>query len=918
MTSRRHTPAPGNSLEDRLKQKAASEQRRQALIAAMSRRTVKDTAPEAIEPRVHRDAAATLKGIDCLRLYNVGDTTAPKTLSASYRALLEAAVEVMNSGSRLVLLCWPPQPICLSGVVDLLALGDVASTPQKQVFPEPGRVDMIADPPLGLRAVLFPYARTTHTPAREIQVDRQGMATLHRCHALRSIYGKDAPALKDYHTVLSRVRAMSGKAKDGQTYTEFEHPILDEIVPHGSARDGCRENGSLLWRTKSKTDLGELSRSGAADRPETARFFLFDIHASDNIGRELKAIDPAPDLILLDFLKTGRGRLGRDWIASAQKAVDTILAAHPSAGILAITDDPWTYDAVRFEVLGTRATAPAKRRKPSPARAVYAPSGAILNDPDNTEAPQWTSGTHILVDGFTGQLDGPVSHMRTIAKKLRDRGNPDAADAARNIVAKLRRSVSLPGSLAELSEFLEREAGDAIAADNMAAYRVNSDLAILDDPRRGATQVGSDELSSARTEVNRLVAASEAATPMASLLEEALAPAMRASSRTAFVFRNEMIADFALDRLSQKFDKLESKLESGVIRFTSRQGFSDLAGLASSLRNQFKRAIIVAPTRQSALEILSQPWLPDEVTLLTDSDTLRFSARDAARLASQLDQPELEARLNRFAASANTRVREIGAHVVALDETIAPADDVEFPFGSIIDLSGSHRGDRNLLELEMNSGQRILARPRTGLVLRDGTRSVPRFIEVAATNVSVGDEICVISPGFVEKARTLLNITAAAAEEIRDYHDLVRKRFAAFLGATPGERLRALCAKMGEPAVHAGTARYWIDLDGEADKPLHEVVPHAPQDRETFMRFTQALGISPELATRFWAWAVIAQRSSRLRAGAAFHDAYKGILTDEHSALAANRGRAAEILALRAAADEYVSAVASIKKRGQA
>ena len=422
-------------------------------------------------------------------------------------------------------------------------------------------------------------------------------------------------------------------------------------------------------------------------------------------------------------------------------------------------------------------------------------------------APQWTGGTHILADGFTGQLDGPLSRLRVIAKKLRDRGNPDASDAARSIVAKLRRSVSLPGSLAELSEFLEREAGDAIAADNMAAYRVSGDLAILDDPRHGATQIGSDELSSARTEVSRLVAASEAATPMASLLEEALAPTMRASSRTAFVFRNEMIADFALDRLSRKFDKLESKLESGVIRFTSRQGFSDLAGLASGLRNQFKRAIIVAPTRQSALEILSQPWLPDEVTLLADSDTLRFSARDAARLASQLDQPELKERLDRFAAAANARVQEIGAHVVALDEAIAPADDVEFPFGSIIDLSGSHRGDRRLLELEMNSGQRILARPRTGLVLRDGTRSVPRFIEVAAINVSVGDEVCVISPGFVEKARTLLNITTAAAEEIRDYHDLVRKRFAALPGATPGERLRALCAKWGNlpftPALRA-------------------------------------------------------------------------------------------------------------------
>jgi hypothetical protein len=159
----------------------------------------------------------------------------------------------------------------------------------------------------------------------------------------------------------------------------------------------------------------------------------------------------------------------------------------------------------------------------------------------------------------------------------------------------------------------------------------------------------------------------------------------------------------------------------------------------------------------------------------------------------------------------------------------------------------------------------------------------------------------------------LLNITAKAAEEIRDYHELVQKRFGELAGTNASERLRALADAMGEPPVDTGTARYWVTLDREFDKPLHDVVPHAPKDKPTFMRFAAALGIGPKTSERFWAWAVIAQRSNRLRAGAAFHDAYKGILTDPHGAIGDNVEREADIRALRAAALEHIATVSDIK-----
>jgi hypothetical protein len=903
----------GQGFADRQKQRL---EQRQAMLATIARRKVEASATDAKPLRTLRSAAEVLKGIDGLRLYRVGGATRSRALSSHYRALVEKAIDVINTGDRFALLCWPPAPVCMPAIVALLALGDVACALQKQVAPEPGRIDTVADAALGVRVALFPSGRRTHGPAREFQIDRHDMATLQMRHVLREHYGNNDAAFKDYHTVLSRVGAMTGKGRDGRSYTEYEHPILDELVPHGSPKNGCAEDGTLLWRTKSKTDLGKFTRTGAADRSDQAHFFLFEI-AADHIEQEMPALSGSIDLLLLDLSKSGRGKLGREWISKARKGVDAFSARHPTAGILAITDDPWSYDALRFEVLGRRASTGSRKMIPAASRALYSPDATILQEPQQGTTI-FAGGLQIITDGFSGQSEISISKLRETATKLQNRGNPSAAQIAHNIITKLRRCVSLPGSLSQLSEFLEREADAAVAAENMAAFRVAVDLAAFDDPRAGATQIASAERTAVRAEASEIVAASQSATPMSFLLDETLAPAMRSSSRTILILRNEMIADFVRDRLSRTLDKFEDRLDRDIIRVTTRQGLVDLAEFTQNFRNQFKRAIVVAPTRQSVLEILSEPWLPDGITFLADSDTLRFAARDASRLALQLDHTELRGRFNRFAAAASVRIKQIGAHVVELDSNIQATEDVEYLDGAVIDLTGPRRGDKQLVELQLQSGQRILARPRTGLVQRDDSHSVRRFVEISASEVKVGDDICAIGPRFIEKARTLLNITAAAAEEIRDYHALVTKRFMELQGTSRSSRLKLLCEKMGNPAVSIATAVYWVDLEDQADKALHEVVPHAPRDRDQFMRFTSALEISPQLAARFWAWAVIAQRSSRMRAGVAFHDAYKGILTDQYAALAANKTRATEIRALRAAADDYASPVSAIRKVGRA
>jgi hypothetical protein len=329
-------------------------------------------------------------------------------------------------------------------------------------------------------------------------------------------------------------------------------------------------------------------------------------------------------------------------------------------------------------------------------------------------------------------------------------------------------------------------------------------------------------------------------------------------------------------------------------------------------RNQFKRAIFVAPTTATLLATLAQPWLPEQVVFLADADTLAFASRDAARLADEIGIDALAARLRTFAEKANSRVAGIGRHTVRLDAE-APSEDVEFSTGSVVDLTGGGRGESRLVEIKLGNGQRIIARPSTGMVLRDGGAATTAFVERPASQIKPGDEVCVIGAGFIERARSLVNIRATAAEEIREYHSQVAKRFDALPEDSTNGRLRVLVSRMGQPAVQIERARYWINLRDEIDKPLHEVVPHAPQDRDTFMRFTEALGIGKKLAESFWLWAVVAQRSHRMRAGNVFHDAFRGILTDPHAALASNRDRSVNIRARRAMAEEHVATVADTR-----
>jgi len=916
MKRRRFDRPPGNGFEDRAQQQQELKERRDALLERM--RTVasqraarqKDKETKTETARSHRNVEAYLQALTDMPFYRLGSRTRAN-LAPWYQSIIRSALEAMNDGGARVVMSWPLSQPCPSGVLDLIALGAIASAQPTQIVVA-GQNEDAREQADELRAVLYPYARSTHAAARQVQVDRTQLGSVHFDHVKRCLDGQAAPGTKDYHQVLSRVRQLTGRAVDGQSYIEFEHPILDELVPHGPPDGPHPANSELLWRTRNKTDIGQFSRTGAADDPASATYYIYTMRANDAVSRQLAAITESPHLFIIDLSRTARGRLGWNWQAQAKDVVDEIRKLHPDTAILALTDDPWAYRVARFEVLGSRKSGKKGKVFPASGRVVFAPENDILTD-SQKPGPDFEGLADIEVDGFYGDSDHLIERLRSLARALADRGNPSEAATVRDVIATVRRSACLPGSLAAFSEFLEAETTTAMAADIFASYRIGANLTSLSDVRSLASQL--DVGQQIATNARELMRALENQTPMALLLHDAMQALLRSSSRSLVVFRSDMIAEFATSELTHRIPKLGGRLDSDMVRLGGSELIAAVSAAHLSFRNQFKRMILVAPTSSSILATFAEPWLPDHVVILADADTLAFAAKDAERLASELDDGPVTKRLRQFASQGLARISEIGRHAVRLDDEL-PSEDIEFPTGTVIDLSGGGRGDRDLIEIRMNNGQRILSRRSTGIVVRHDGATTLAFIEKPASTLKVGEEVCVIGPAFIERARSLLNVRGTAAAEIREYHNQVTSRFAALPGHSVIDRLRHLVAEMGEPRVSPDTARYWISLEQELEKELHEVVPHAPQDRDMFLRFTAALGIGSKLAENFWRWAVVAQRSHRLRSGNVFHDAFRGILTDPHAALAENVDRTDEIRALRSMAESHVATVAEIERVG--
>ena len=286
------------------------------------------------------------------------------------------------------------------------------------------------------------------------------------------------------------------------------------------------------------------------------------------------------------------------------------------------------------------------------------------------------------------------------------------ADLLHRLGGTIRRCASLPGSRESLAQYVEAEViGGLAAADLLASYRVGALIAEFKASIGPWAQHERAELLNLCSAVEKVWNDTAQLTPMAPLLRDVVKNYRRASSKTAMLFRNDMLADFAAHALcadEEIGEQIESRIEKDMLLLIDKGGLDDLAKLSGPQRNHVKTLIVVAPTRAQVLSLLARPWLPDNLIVLADSDTLASAARDAARLA---DYPELAAicdRIQGFADKASKAVHRGSSQATEFPDPDSN-DDVEFPTSSVVNLAGNVRADQPTLRFELSGDQVVIA-----------------------------------------------------------------------------------------------------------------------------------------------------------------------------------------------------------------
>lgn len=895
--SRSGAPAGGRAPGGTTTASALAEQRQAHLArmrAAQDQRVAERAAAEADAAETRAARERFCAAMDEIRLWTGREEQGE--VSGLYRALAGALYDVRAQGRSSAVLVWPTGSVSLAACHALCSLALPRSAP---VTEQPLRVRA---PAPGLRALFFPYSSATRLPLRRVYADRNQVSATCLDH-LGDAERRHGPAWA-YFSRMCRVKDLTGSVRGGGHHFEYEHPTLDEVVSIvglGHARDR-----DVLGRVANRTDLKQLSN--LAGDPAASPYALFGLTATARLRPNEGRAD-ALDIMLLDLTRSGRNRLGRDWRTAVASALKLATRLYGRLPVLAVTEDPYVQDVLAFDLLKAHDGLTGKQPTPRDALLGLSPAVVAFAEP---EPVNLSTVSRFAALGCADPDPALLKDIAQAAEQARNAGDAPAALLLDEVAGVARRTAALPGGVDALGEFVALHQGVQTAAQRMKGYSVDSLLRSGEDLSGPYSQQHQSRLQNLLRRARTWVDARAAGSPIALALQALIRKGLNGATRKVIWSQTAAVSEFAEHILRSDPEigaRVGERVASNMITFMDALTFREIDSLPRSELAKTKQVFVVSPKRAQAVVLMTQPWLPDEVTLVADERTLAGIGRDAARLAQFSAYAAYADRLSRLGAAASAEAARVRGR--ALDLTEMGVEDVDFPEGGVIDLAGRRRPGEKILRIDMKDQRTILARPKTRLIRFDPDGAVPTYGSCKAGEVAAGDQLCLVDDDFIDMARARLNIRAAAAEEIRDYHSLVQTRFERLDGESQRDKLRTLVREMGEPPVLEDTARNWVHLDAEALKPLDLVLPRAPRDHETFLRFMTVLGIPGPIAESYWIWAVILTRKSRIRAAVQLHEAYLAILVDSFTAEHVSAARRVDIRGLRASAEAYVSVVAS-------
>lgn len=285
------------------------------------------------------------------------------------------------------------------------------------------------------------------------------------------------------------------------------------------------------------------------------------------------------------------------------------------------------------------------------------------------------------------------------------------------MIGTARRSACSPGSITELSFFSSGKDRRPLPRTTSSAHIAPRPRSGFSDPRSLASQaVMPTRVSRPRRRPS--CGCLSVLRRCRRCLREAVLPRFDPAHAPALRISFGHIAEkLAAEWLGSLYPKLTERLDLGLIWFGGARVLNVIAAMPSALRHQFKRHHRRAHAVGNPRDAGAEQWLPEQIVILADADTLAFARDDASdwqkRSTWHHSPPDCE-------PSRSAALLALARSVVtSLASTRRCRHRCRVPRRPVVDLSGGARGERRLVELSMHNGQRIIARQSTGIVLRN-------------------------------------------------------------------------------------------------------------------------------------------------------------------------------------------------------
>jgi len=770
--------------------------------------------------------------------------------------IISAIYLTANDRRDRVVLAWPCRPdgAFVAGALSLIEkrlLGDTQS----------------------MTLALWPWRQSVTRGAKSIFVEAQELIQ----HSKRRVNGQSHGS-STFEMICLRLSSLLNQPEGYDSKINVKMPTLFELISVFRPAEGegaYKENsGHFLHRVRKHTELGGRKPLSShhlqeLNDPSKTTFALYGLSNSDPaiLLRHLRfpRFDKEPlGAILIDLTRSGLSYLGDQWqsqLGDFLKALPTEHRQRPP--VIAITEDAFT--AKKAEAAIKEAGQAIKPRRIPPEMV-----GLLLSRPGFLGAGSSAFPPLPTFEVRADLKDGRLLRLRDdvlrAARSLEDAGDRDSAAVLRAGLSFIRHVACLPMGMSEGREVIETIYVDEDDADKSARRRFYPATALHPLTEQIRISPNSEQLKTFKQRFEELIEPWQQSTPVSLKLSTLSLSLVSAAHRTMLVLPDRHTANVY-------------KVSDTAI--ASQWHVADVRDMiAVAAQYECDHWIIVKPTSDTLRVMLAAVPGPRRIDLIGDAAGTALLEAELKPIATLPAMAPMRQRAQSLLNALGHASSNLG---LDHEETVARS----FAGQKLLDFSrGSDQHTGPIVKVSTENGYLLVYRPGSE-VLRHTPDDLRAFEQVEAKYLTKDDVVLVLTQPLMELLRRALAKSPKIIETLRAYHTQIAVIREGLPGDNLRDKARNLVRKIQSehpniPDREVNNVVRWLDVDETTlDDPSAQ--PQAPQTKERFMWFMNALNVLPVLSNAWWDHGIKLTRSYHLSEGMQFNQRAVSFILDPES-----------------------------------